>query len=142
MLSVMLDFLLWLQPEATGVPNGGAGAPSGGGGPAGCFGDPTLFIPVAMAVLLYFMFVGPERRRQKKHDSMLQQLKKGDTVRTDSGIRGEILSLTERDVVLLVDVKTKIHVLRSRIAGPEVEPGAEKAEKPKDDSEKGKEKEG
>ena len=44
--------------------------------------------------------------------------------------------------VLLVDVKTKINVLRSRIAGPDAEGSAEKAEKPKDEGDKGKDKEG
>lgn len=143
LLSVMLDLLLWLQPDATGVPHTGAPSGGGGGGAAGCgAGDPSLFMLLGMFALMYFILFGPERKRQKKHQEMLKALKKGDIVRTDSGIRGEILSLTERDAVVLVDVKTKITILRTRIAGPEAEVSAEKSEKPKDDTEKGKEKEG
>ncbi len=142
-LSVMLDVLLLLQPDATGVPDAG-GVSGGGGGSGGCAaGDPTLFMMLGMFALMYFVIFGPERKRQKRHQEMLKALKKGDVVRTDGGIRGEILSLTDREAVLLVDVKTKINVLRSRIAGPDAgDESADKAEKPKDEGEKGKDKEG
>ncbi len=138
LLSVILDLLLWLQPDATGVPGAGAPSGGGGGGPAGC-ADPSMLLPIGMLVVLYFVMIAPQRKQQKKHEAMLKALKKGDIVRTDSGIRGEILSLTERDAVLLVDVKTKINVLRTRIAGLDAEGSAEKSEKPKDDGDKGKE---
>jgi preprotein translocase subunit YajC len=143
-LSVMLDLLFWLQPDATGVPDAGSGAaPGGGGGAAGCgAGDPSMFMLIGMFALMYFLIIAPQRKQQKKHETMLKALKKGDVVRTDSGIRGEILSLTDREAVLLVDVKTKINVLRTRIASPEAEGSAEKSEKPKDDGEKDKDKAG
>jgi preprotein translocase subunit YajC len=92
---------------------------------------------------MYFLVIAPQRKQQKKHDAMLKSLTKGAIVRTDSGIKGEILSLGERDAVLLIDAKTKINILRSRIAGPDAPEGGtgDKPEKSKDDADK-KEKEG
>jgi preprotein translocase subunit YajC len=143
LLSVLLDIMLWLQPEATGVQSGGGpGGAAGHAAPGGCAGGPDLsmFLLLGTFAFMYFLVVAPQRRQQKKHEAMLKALTKGTVVRTDSGIRGEILSLTDREVVLLVDAKTKINVLRSRIAGPDA-PEGDKPEKSKDEGEK-KEKEG
>jgi preprotein translocase subunit YajC len=145
LLSVLLDIMLWLQPEATGVHNGGGPGGAPAHGPGGCGGGPDfgMFLLLGTFAFMYFLVVAPQRKQQKKHDAMLKALTKGDVVRTDSGIRGEILSLTDREAVLLVDAKTKINILRSRIAGPDAPEGAkgEKPEKSKDEGEK-KEKEG
>jgi preprotein translocase subunit YajC len=140
LLSVLLDMLLWLQPEATGVQNGAAGG--GAAHAPGCAGGPdaSLFLLLGTFAFMYFLVIAPQRKQQKKHEAMLKALSKGDVVRTDSGIRGEILSLNEREAVLLVDAKTKINILRTRIAGPDAPEGA-KGEKSKDEGEK-KEKEG
>ncbi len=143
MLSVLLDMLLWLQPEATGVQNGAAGG--GAAHAPGCAGGPdaSLLLLLGTFAFMYFLVIAPQRKQQKKHEAMLKALSKGDIVRTDGGIRGEILSITEREAVLLIDAKTKINILRARIAGPDAPEGAkaEKPEKSKDEGEK-KEKEG
>jgi preprotein translocase subunit YajC len=48
---------------------------------------------------------------------MMKALKKGDIVRTNGGIRGEITAIDERDVTLEIAERTRIKVLRSHIAG-------------------------
>jgi preprotein translocase subunit YajC len=48
---------------------------------------------------------------------MLGALAKGDIVRTNGGILGEITALDERDVTIEVADRTRIKVLRSHIAG-------------------------
>ncbi|MBW2224959.1 MAG: preprotein translocase subunit YajC [Deltaproteobacteria bacterium] len=90
----MLYSLLYilLQPDVSG----GRVAPSPGGG------DPVS---------------GPLGKRAKEHDAMMGALKKGDIVRTNGGIRGEITALDERDVTVEVADRTRIKVLRSHIAG-------------------------
>jgi preprotein translocase subunit YajC len=145
LLSVLLDIMLWLQPEATGIPNGGGPGGGGAAGMPGCGAGPdaSMLLLLGTFAFMYFLVIAPQRKQQKKHDAMLKALTKGAIVRTDSGIKGEILSLGERDAVLLIDAKTKINILRSRIAGPDAPEGGkgDKPEKSKDDADK-KEKEG
>ncbi len=75
---------------------------------------------VVMFAVFYFLIIRPQQKRQREQDDMLKALRKGMTVRTTGGIRGEIVSLTDRDCVLRIADKTKINILRSAIAGPEV----------------------
>lgn len=74
-----------------------------------------IMFPVIFA-LFYFLLIRPQQKKQQETDSMLKALRKGDKVRTSGGIKGEILSLDEREVVLQVADKVKINVLRSHIA--------------------------
>lgn len=73
-------------------------------------------------LVMYFLMIRPQQKRQKEHQKLLESLKKSDIVRTDSGIRGEIVSIDEREVQLLIADKTKINILRTRIAGLDVPP--------------------
>ncbi len=72
-----------------------------------------------MFLVFYFLIIRPQQKRQREQDDMLKALRKGQIVRTTGGIRGEIVSLTDRDLTLQVAAKTKINVLRSHIAGQE-----------------------
>jgi preprotein translocase subunit YajC len=70
-----------------------------------------------MFAVLYFLMIRPQQKRAKQHDTMLKALKKGDIVRTNGGIRGEITAIDERDVTLEIAERTRIKVLRSHVAG-------------------------
>ena len=114
-------FHILLQPEVSGGPVGAP--PTGGGGPVpgplGCGGGGTEQIGflLLMFAVLYFLMIRPQQKRAKQHDAMMGALKKGDIVRTNGGIRGEITALDERDVTIEVAERTRIKVLRSHIAG-------------------------
>ena len=74
---------------------------------------------VLMMVVFYLVLIRPQQKKQKELDSLLKALKKGQKVRTSSGIRGEILDFKSEagdEVVLLIADKVKINVLRSSIA--------------------------
>ncbi len=110
-----------LQPEVSGGPPpaaapGGEGGP--GPGPMGCGGGTEqIGFLLLMFAVLYFLMIRPQQKRAKQHDQMLGALKKGDTVRTNGGIRGEVTALDERDVTIEIADRTRIKVLRSHIAG-------------------------
>ena len=102
---------LW---PAMAPPPGGAG-----GGNANPF---LTFLPfILMIVVVWFLLIRPQRKRQKETQAMLSQLSKGDKVVTSSGILGTIIGITESRVVLRVgdDPKseTKIEMLKSAVAG-------------------------
>ena len=113
-------FHILLQPEVSGgpvaPPAGGGGAPPG---PLGCGGGGTeqIGLLLLMFAVLYFLMIRPQQKRAKQHDAMMSALSKGDVVRTNGGIRGEITALDERDVTIEVADRTRIKVLRSHIQG-------------------------
>ena len=113
-------FHILLQPEVSGGP---VTPPTGGGGPApgplGCGGGGTeqIGLLLLMFAVLYFLMIRPQQKRAKQHETMMSALKKGDIVRTNGGIRGEITALDERDVTIEIADRTRIRVLRSHVAG-------------------------
>ena len=50
---------------------------------------------VLIFAVFYFLLIRPQQTRQKKWQAMLSQLKAGDRVTTNGGIRGTILSIKE-----------------------------------------------
>jgi len=69
-------------------------------------GNPTdKFMPIiflGMFVLMYFVMIRPQRKRQKEHSNMVAALAKGDEVVTTSGILGKINKVDDDYVVLQV----------------------------------------
>ncbi len=76
------------------------------------------FLPlIAIFVIFYLVMFLPMRKRQKKHQAMLQALQKGDRVITSGGIYGTVVS-TDGDVITLrVADNVKLQVARSAVAG-------------------------
>ena len=118
MLYSLLSILL--QPDVSGGPAapapGGEGAPVPG--PMGCGGGTEqIGFLLLMFAVLYFLMIRPQQKRAKQHEQLLSALKKGDIVRTNGGIRGEVTALDERDVTIEIADRTRIKVLRSHVAG-------------------------
>lgn len=91
------------------------GAPGqGGGNPLASMLPLLLIIPI-----FYFFLIRPQQKKQKDHQRMLSELKRGDRVVTSSGIIGSIWGIDEKEnkIVLKVGEETKIEFLRSAIAG-------------------------
>jgi preprotein translocase subunit YajC len=111
----------WLQPDVSS----GAAPVSGSAptrGPAGPFdgGLSTLGMTALMMVVMWLVLVRPQQKRQKEQDALLKTLKKGQKVRTNGGIRGEIIDFKTEvgdEVVLMIADRVKINILRSQIAG-------------------------
>ncbi len=81
-----------------------------------------LGLILLMFGVLYFLMIRPQQKRAKEHETMLGDLKKGDIVRTNGGIRGEVTALDERDVTIEIADRTRIKVLRSHVAGLDLSP--------------------
>jgi len=56
----------------------------------------VLMLPVF--VLMYLVLILPQQRRQKRWQAMINELKTGDRITTQGGIRGSIIALKD-DVV-------------------------------------------
>jgi preprotein translocase subunit YajC len=114
----------WMQPDpsAPAAPTGDAPRAPTGGGDAGFT---QIGLMVLMMVVFWLVLIRPQQKKQKQLEALLKQLKKGQRVRTNSGIRGEIVDFKNEmgdEVVLLVADRVKINILRSHIATV-LEPG-------------------
>jgi preprotein translocase subunit YajC len=96
----------------------GGCAPAGGEGQAETGFDWTIIIFLVLIFgIFYFLMVRPQRKRQKQHETLVQELQKGDRVITAGGIYGQIESLNDESVVLKLEGGTTIRVARSSVAG-------------------------
>lgn len=104
-----------------------AAAPSAGGGLMS-----TLLMFAAMFAILYFVLIRPQQKQQKKHQTLLAGLKKGDEVILSSGIMGKVFAVEDRIVIIEINDKTRLKVLKQAVQGL-VGPGeGELIPKPKD----------
>ena len=75
-------------------------------------------IPFAIVLaIFYFIILLPMRRRQKKVDEFLRNLKVGDKVITSGGLYGSITRLGEPSLQLQLADKVRVEVARSAIIG-------------------------
>ena len=67
---------------------------------------------VLMFVVLYFVMIRPQMKKQKETRSMLDALAKGDEVVTQGGIVGKISKLGDTFVSLEIAANTEVQVQR------------------------------
>jgi preprotein translocase subunit YajC len=76
-----------------------------------------LLLPLVFFAMLYFLMIAPNQKKQKKWQEMLSQLKSGDRVTTNGGIRGIIVSVKDDVVQLRVAPDNiKLEFVKSAIA--------------------------
>ncbi len=76
---------------------------------------PLILILAVFAVVFYFMLIRPQRKRQAKHSALVSGLKRGDKVVTAGGIHGEIDSIGDTSVVLILEDGGKLRLAKSSI---------------------------
>ena len=75
------------------------------------------FAPFILIFLIFwFLIIRPQQKKARVHRELLQSLRKGDEVKTDSGIHGTITRLAEDSVTLEISHKVPIRIDRARIA--------------------------
>ena len=90
-----------------------------GGNPAdaGGAGIAQLGFFALLFVIMYLLLIRPQRKKQKEHEQLLTDLKKGDKVVTSSGMFGLISAIdNERNIVVLKVGEMKFEFLKSSIA--------------------------
>jgi len=66
-------------------------------------------------VIIYMLFIRPQRQRQKQLDQMLKQLKKGDRVLTTGGIFGTVVGVDDSKAVLRIAEDIKVEFSKGSI---------------------------
>lgn len=93
------------------------GAPQGGDGGGGSLIGMLLPFVLIIAVM-YFLMIRPQQKKQKQHQAMLAELKKGDRVVTNGGMFGTIFGINDNEnkVIIKVSEDVKMEFLKSSIA--------------------------
>jgi preprotein translocase subunit YajC len=81
------------------------------GGGIGSFFVPLIFI----FIIMYFVMIRPQKKRQEQQQKLIAALKTGDRVVTNAGIHGLISNVKETTVLVKVADNVKIEIDKSAI---------------------------
>ena len=77
----------------------------------------TALLPfVLVFVIFYFLLIMPQRKKQKKHQETVNQLKSGDKIVTSGGIHGTVMGVQEDKIELRIASNTKIDISKNAVA--------------------------
>lgn len=111
-LRLAIDF----RPHHFGEPNvliSNAFAQTAAGSPTSSL---MSFLPlVLMFVVLYFIMIRPQMKRQKEHRNMLAELTKGDEIVTSGGLAGKITKVADNFISVEIAEGVEINVQKSAI---------------------------
>ncbi len=68
-----------------------------------------------LILMTYFLIIRPQKKQQKKHSELLENLQKNDKIETYSGIIATVHSINE-NYVIIVSEGTKLKINNAAIA--------------------------
>src|SRR6266513_4411828 len=91
-----------------------AASPAGPGGIGGGLGG--FIVPMTLIfVMMYFLLIRTQKKRQTEQQRLVSALKTGDRVVTNAGIHGLISNVKESTVIVKVADNVKIEMEKSAI---------------------------
>jgi preprotein translocase subunit YajC len=83
---------------------------------AGLMGNLTTFLPlILMFVVMYFLMIRPQQKRQKEMKAMMEALAKGDEVATAGGLVGKVTRVNDSFVTVEVAPNTEVVVQKHAV---------------------------
>lgn len=80
------------------------------------FGQFGQMLPlVLMFVVLYFVMIRPQMKRQKEVKAMLEAIAKGDEVVTGGGLLGRITKMGESYITIEIATGVEVQIQRSAV---------------------------
>ncbi len=76
----------------------------------------TFGFMILIFVVFWFFMIRPQRQKQKRRESMLKALEKGDKVVTIGGVRGTVVKVANDVISIKVDDNCKIDFSRSAVS--------------------------
>ena len=84
--------------------------------PAGDAGGLMSFIPlILMFVVLYFIMIRPQMKRQKELKAMLEALAAGDEVITVGGILGKVTAVKDQYITVEIVAGTEVQMQKNAV---------------------------
>jgi preprotein translocase subunit YajC len=75
-----------------------------------------LIVIVAMFVLLWLLFIRPQRQRAQAQQQLVSGIEVGDEILTVGGIYGTVLELRDDELVLEIAPGTRVRAARRAVA--------------------------
>jgi len=76
----------------------------------------SVLIPFALVFLIfYLLIIMPSRKRQKKHQMMVEQLKPGDRIITSGGIHGTVMGVQKDKIEVKIAANVKVDISKSAV---------------------------
>ena len=83
-------------------------------------GGLSMMIPfVLVFVIMYFLMIRPQQKRQKQHQEMVKNVRRGDTVITSGGLVGKVTKVVDEDQIE-VEISDGVRVRQMRAMVSEV----------------------
>ncbi|MEL7369542.1 MAG: preprotein translocase subunit YajC [Myxococcota bacterium] len=75
-----------------------------------------LLMFATISAIFYFIYIRPTAQDRKKHESLLEGLKRGDEVVLQSGIIGKVADISNKTIHLELARNVKLEVLKTAVA--------------------------
>jgi preprotein translocase subunit YajC len=75
----------------------------------------ALFPFILIFVIFYLLIIMPSRKKQKRHQEMVGQLKSGDKIVTSGGIYGTVMGVQKDRIELKVASNVKIEIAKNAV---------------------------
>jgi preprotein translocase subunit YajC len=84
-------------------------------------GSTDMFIqlvPIGLVlVIMYFLVLRPQQNRQKEHQNLVKNVRRGDTVVTTGGLIGKVVrTVDDNEIELEIAPNVKVRLLRQMIS--------------------------
>jgi preprotein translocase subunit YajC len=98
-----------------GSPAGAQGGSLFGGGSDNMLVSLLPFILIF--VIMYFLILRPQQKRQKQHQEMVKNVRRGDTVITSGGLVGKVVKVVDDDQIEVeISDGVRVRQMRSMVA--------------------------
>jgi preprotein translocase subunit YajC len=96
---------------------------------------PLIFL-AALAAVIWFLLVRPQRQRQTAHRELIANLATGEEVVTAGGMLGTVRSIADGYVMLEIAPGTEVRIAKEAVTGV-IRKDEEKVEEPASEAENG-----
>ena len=77
----------------------------------------SMILPfILIFAIFYFLVILPQKKQMKKHNEMLNQLKKGDTIMMSNGFQGRIAEVKDNELKVEICSNPKVVVTVQKAA--------------------------
>jgi preprotein translocase subunit YajC len=100
------------------------------GASAGGYETLMSFAPfILIFIVMWFLLIRPQQKKQKEHRAMVAALKRGDRVVTNGGIYGQVAHVADDHLMVEIADGVKIKIVRDAVAAVPGKPEPVKKEK-------------
>ena len=75
-----------------------------------------LVLPLGMIAIFYFLLIRPQQKRQKAHQEMINNVKRGDTVVTSGGLLAKVTKVGDQELTIELADNVRVRIVRGMIA--------------------------